>query len=324
MVTQAEIAKKLGVSRQLVGLALAGYPKIAVKSRERVVQAAAEMGYVPNPMARALQRKRTNIIAVWVPNEISDYYWRVIRQFNQLGRQSQLSVIVSDVGMDGRTVQVSQIPVDAVLVVDAAPQARFYLDTKFTRPTVLVSMGVDCEPGADTVEVDLAAGVTDAMQHLLDAGYRRIAHVNPQQGIGTTREEIYTQMMKKAGLTPEFIQVPDQYRPTARQIIAEYVRAKGCPEALFCHNDDLAIGAYRGLSDLGLRVPDNCAIIGCDGLQDTEYFEVPLTTIAQPVEEMCAKAWEFMQNRIKEPQIPNQRARLKAKLVARESTRRAA
>ena len=323
MVTQADIAKKLGVSRQLVGLALAGYPKIAAKSRERVMQAAAEMGYVPNPMARALQKKRTSIVAVWVPNQISDYYWRVIREFNQLGKRDQQSVIVSDVGMGDTKAQVIHIPVDALLIVDAPTQAKTYLDMKFTRPAVVVSLGVACEPAADTVEVNLRTGVCETMQHLLDTGYKRIAHVAPEAGITTIREDVYAEYMQKAGLPTEFIQVPDQYRPTARRVMADYVRAKGCPEALFCHNDDIAIGAYRAIYDLGLRVPDNCAVVGCDGLQDTEYLTVPMTTIIQPVEEMCAKAWEFMQQRLQDPLRPPQKVVLKPQLAIRESTRRA-
>ena len=65
------------------------------------------------------------------------------------------------------------------------------------------------------------------------------------------------------------------------------------PDALFCTNDDGAIGCYRGLRDLGLRVPEDVALVGCDGIEDTEYLETPLTTIVQPVEELSRLGWEF-------------------------------
>src|SRR6478752_4387170 len=73
MVTQSQIAKKLGVSRQLVTFALSGYPHVAKESRERILAAAEEMGYRPNPHARALRRKRTGIIALWIPDQISTH-----------------------------------------------------------------------------------------------------------------------------------------------------------------------------------------------------------------------------------------------------------
>jgi LacI family transcriptional regulator len=132
--------------------------------------------------------------------------------------------------------------------------------------------------------------------------------------------------MKKAGLKPQFLYYPlsEEQRPIVRQLIQEYVREHGCPEALFCHSDDVAVGIYRGLCDLKLRVPEQVALVGCDGIQDTEYLECPLTTLVQPVAEMCAKAWEFLLRRLENPRLQRQNSVLKPKLAIRESTARAA
>ena len=80
MVTQAQIAEKLGISRQLVTFALAGDPQVAKESRERIQAAALETGYRPNPHARALKRQRTGIIALWIPDQISTHYTHVARE----------------------------------------------------------------------------------------------------------------------------------------------------------------------------------------------------------------------------------------------------
>ena len=80
MVTQAQIAKRLGVSRQLVTFALAGYPNVAKESRERILAVAQEMGYRPNPHARALRKKSTGIMALWIPDQISTHYTHVARE----------------------------------------------------------------------------------------------------------------------------------------------------------------------------------------------------------------------------------------------------
>ncbi|MGN6643761.1 MAG: LacI family DNA-binding transcriptional regulator, partial [Verrucomicrobiota bacterium] len=82
MVTQEQIARKLGISRQLVSFALAGYPQVSKKSRQRILDAALEMGYRPNPHALALKRKRTGMIALWIPDQISTHYSHVARELN--------------------------------------------------------------------------------------------------------------------------------------------------------------------------------------------------------------------------------------------------
>ena len=131
-------------------------------------------------------------------------------------------------------------------------------------------------------------------------------------------------MMRRTGLKPEFLYYPlsEQQREIVRQLIRDYVRQHGCPEAIFCHSDDVALGIYRGLCDLKLRVPQEVALVGCDGIQDGEYLECPLTTIVQPVAEMCAAAWRFLVQRLERPKMKKQQTVLKPKLVVRESSRR--
>jgi DNA-binding LacI/PurR family transcriptional regulator len=83
------------------------------------------------------------------------------------------------------------------------------------------------------------------------------------------------------------------------------------------------LSIYRGLCDMKLRVPEDVALVGCDGIQDTEYLECPLTTLVQPVAAMCATAWQFLMRRIDRPTMKRQKAELKPKLVIRDSSARA-
>jgi DNA-binding LacI/PurR family transcriptional regulator len=103
------------------------------------------------------------------------------------------------------------------------------------------------------------------------------------------------------------------------QILKDYFVGKGCPDAILCMNDDIAIQVYRALMDLGKRIPQDVLLAGCDGLPITEYFEPPLSTIAQPMEEMCATAWKFLQKRIAKPELPFQTVSFDAKLAVRRS-----
>ena len=326
MVTQAQIAEKLGVSRQLVTLALAGYPQVAKATRERIEKAAEEMGYRPNPHALALRQKRTGIIALWIPDQISSHYSHVARELGRLVKQSGQELIVSETGA-GESKQVwSHVPVDGICAVDATTAALRELETMAARSLPVVSLGAYNSPVTDTVRMDMAAGTAEVMSHLIGSGYRRIAHATfvAVHDDKKSRRSGYAKAMLAAGLDPEYIIYPlgETQRPIARRIIREFIRDHGLPEAIFCHSDDAALGIYRGLLDEGIRVPDDVALVGCDGIEDTEYLECPLTTLVQPVAEMCEMAWQFLQNRLADSGLPRQQALLAPRLAIRGSSTR--
>ena len=324
MVTQQQIARKLGVSRQLVAFALAGYPQVAQASRQRILTAAQEMGYRPNPHARALRRQRTGIIALFIPNQISTHYNHVARELNRLVRREKQELIISEMDAAEARQTLAFVPVDGVIAVDIPSQARMHRQLLAARAIPLVSMGAACFGETDAVLVDLQTGTSQLMTHLLGAGYRRIAHATfMHEGQPLAGRWLgYQQAMKKAGLKPEFIYYPltKQLRPVTRQFIKDYIKQHGCPEAIFCHSDDAALGIYRGLCDLKLRVPQDVALAGCDGIEDTEYLERPLTTLVQPVEEMCAAAWKFLADRLEHPELQKQSLVLQPRLEIRASS----
>ena len=327
MVTQEQIARKLGVSRQLVTFALGGYPQVSKESRERILAAAREMGYRPNPHARALQQRRTGIIALWIPDQISTHYAQVARELGRLVKQARHELIVSEVGAADAKEIFSHVPVDGICAVDASHAVQLQLEALITKSVPVVSLGTYCSGRTDCVQVDLNLGTMEAMNHLIASGFRRIAHATfvHQDVTHESRRAGYVRAMRKAGLKTEFIYYPltQQQRPIMRQLIQDYVRGEGRPEAIFCHSDDAALGIYRGLCDMGIRVPRDLALVGCDGIEDTEYLECPLTTLVQPVAAMCATAWQFLQQRLEQPAIPLQRLMLRPKLAIRKSSARA-
>jgi DNA-binding LacI/PurR family transcriptional regulator len=326
MVTQEQIAKKLGISRQLVTFALAGYPQVSKMSRQRILATAQDMGYRPNPHARALRRGRTGIMALWIPNQISTHYAHVAREMNRLVKKAGFELITSEVGSIKTEEVLSHVPVDGIIAVDAPEQARAYLQSSIARLVPLISMGADCWEKTDFVRVDLLAGTMAAMEHLIGTGARRIVHATfMRENIPQASRRIgYATAMRRAGLKLQFLyyHASDDQRSMARQLIKDYVEKKGRPEAIFCHSDDVALGIYRGLCDIKLRVPAEVALVGCDGIQDTEYLECPLTTLAQPVTAMCATAWQFLEQRLARPAASRQQKVLVPELHLRESSAR--
>jgi len=299
---------------------------VAKASRQRILAAARELGYRPNPHARALQRKRTGLIALWIPDQISTHYSHVARELNRLVKQARHELIVSEVGPTGAKQILTHVPVDGVMAVDFPGQMKVFSQSRAMLSVPLISMGTAGHGKTDSVQVDFRAGTQSAMNHLLDAGYRRIAHATFLQNdrLSDSRRLGYQEAMRAAGLKPEYIYYPltERQRPVTRQLIQDHVRQHGCPEAIFCHSDDAALGIYRGLCDLKLRVPEDVALAGCDGIEDTEYLECPLTTLVQPVAEMCAAAWAFLLKRLGQPEMNRQSLILEPKLAIRESTTR--
>jgi LacI family transcriptional regulator len=324
MVTQAQIAQKLGVSRQLVTFALSGYSQISKKSRKRILDAAREMGYLPNAYARALRKGRSGIIGLWIPDQISTHYTQVARELNRLVKAARYELIISEVRIAEEQQTLSHVLMDGIFVVDATDQTKAYRKLSTTSKVPIISMGADCFENTDLVQVDLFAGTLEIMEHLIGSGLRRIAHATfvRENSSWASRRLGYVKAMRKAKLKPEFIYYPltEQQRPIVRQLIQDYVRENGCPDAIFCHSDDVALGIYRGLCDMKLRVPDDVVLVGCDGIQDTEYLECQLTTLVQPVAAMCATAWQFLMKRIDRTATQFQRTKLKPKLVIRDSS----
>jgi DNA-binding LacI/PurR family transcriptional regulator len=220
----------------------------------------------------------------------------------------------------------SHVPVDGIVAVDASKAVQVELELLSDKAVPLVSVGTYCSQAIDNVQVDLRFGTAQVMDHLIGAGFRRIAHATfvKRNLAYESRRVGYAEAMVAAGLKPEFIHYPltERQRPVTRRLIQDYLREHGKPEAIFCHSDDVALGIYRGLCDAGVSVPEEIALVGCDGIEDTEYLECPLTTLVQPVAEMCAQAWLLLQQRLEDASKPAQHVMLKPALAIRESSRR--
>ena len=286
------------------------------------------MGYRPNHAARSLATGRTGLVALWLWSEAvpNSYHANVSQQMHAAAqlRQYQLLVnLVSRKTLDAPPNNAFDAwHVDGIIAHEAGPaiQAQFQGAPRPPVPVVATG-GYHFLPGVDRVSINVQAAAELAVRHLLELGRRRIVYVTDDLAHREfePRYIAYNTLLHDSGLHPAYLDVPNG-RAAVRACVKAYVEKNGVPEALFCHNDDMAIAAYRGLCDLGIRVPDDVALIGCDGIEDTEYLEVPLTTIAQPLSEMCEIACQFLEQRIEDPTRPIQEATLMANLVIRSST----
>jgi LacI family transcriptional regulator len=354
-ITMRQIAEHLKLSQATVSRVLSGVesPFISEATRARVRQAAEELGYKMNPLARSLATGRTHTVAVWLRNPDAPFYARVLRALAEQIQSGGYELILSGLSVQPRVVEGAgesgtigparsavaadlaqhrraslSWPVDAVLCVDSAEAAAELLAAQRDpasgprRPAPVIVVGSDPIDGCDFVGCDHAAGFREAAAHLRSAGRRRVAHVTSDlaiRSVAQSRERACAQALGEQRGGVEVIRLPDETRAAARAIVSERFARPDRPDALLCVNDDVAIGAYRGLRDLGLRIPEDVALVGCDDIEDALYLDPELATIAQPIDDMAREAWRLLTQRLKNPQAPAEHVVLPATFRPRAS-----
>lgn len=327
MVSITKLAKDLNLSIGTVSRILndpsAPY---AAETRERVLQYAEEVGYIPNPVARALVIGRTDTVALWTHSLAGFYQSWVLRELSQQSDARAYHMLIrlwNSAQIRNMSGALSDT-VDGVISNGVPPEAWLARIRKRSIPAVIT--GDSAAPGIpDFVGIDMRTAARQAMDHLLSLRRDRVALLTPPNP-SDKRYEAYLDAMDEAGMPPEIIPITggtiltEESRSQIRRQFREYVIAHGHPDAVFCHNDDTAIAAYRALCDIGLRVPEDVALVGCDGIEDTEFLPVPITTIVMPVQEMSRLAWQFLKCRMEYPDAPPQKVYLDATLEIRASS----
>lgn len=327
--TRNDVAREARVSGWTVSRVLNDDRTVSIsdETRTRVLDVARELGYQPNINARALATGRTSTIGFWMCFLYSQYRAHVLHRMQNVMQGSDFELVIRDIEqelwVDNNLTNVYKIPVDGMIALDSPTAGKTFV--RQDRETPFVSMGAFWAEDRDYVATDLYPGTIDAIRHLVDTGRKHIVHVLPQTGYGALTEarcRAYLEVLEAAGLEPHLVETGEVTLSASWQAVREYVQAHPEVDGVFCHNDDMAFGAHRALSDSHRRIGQDVALVGCDGIEETEYLSPSLSTIVQPVDEMCELAWEFLLNRIKNPSIPLQQCILHPRFVARGSSMR--
>lgn len=300
----ADIARETGLTLGTVSRALntEGKYAIAPETRERVMAVATRMGYRPNLIGRALAAGNSGLVLLVSPDPFAPYYVEIGRHLSAQAARHGYSFVAGGALPEGDR---GVIPandrlygVDGMVVCDCLPEQESYVAEAIRLKIPVVGLGVRDPFPTDFVKVDLLPAARDLMAHLVDAGSRRPAMLcSPGGASDDPRPRAYREAAAALGIEGRFVTTRNQSRAAAREAVcAGY--AKEPFDALFCENDLMAVGALRGLLDLGVRVPQDVRLAGCDGIEEGQYPSVPITTIVQPLERMCALAWIMLQARI--------------------------
>jgi DNA-binding LacI/PurR family transcriptional regulator len=309
-VTLKDIAQRAGVSiktaSNVVNDRSAHYSQ---ETFDRVMQAATELGYVPNLAARHLRMGKTGLLALVIPDIVNPYFSdlarHVILEAEALGYTVIIDITMDDPHKEQRVIHGDRsLAVDGI-ILDPRSMAEEIAAGNGQIPIVLIGEAVWDAP-YDHVAIDNVAAAHAATRHLAELGRRRIAPIgygmSPRGGFAVLRQQGYAAAMQEAGLAidPAYLVVPprgmhDWQRGYA--VMQQLLALPAQPDAIFCFLDALAFGAMRAILDAGLRIPEDIAIVGIDNVPESRYANPPLSTIAPDKQELARLAVTLLVDR---------------------------
>jgi LacI family transcriptional regulator len=330
-VTLERVAEIAGVSRSTVSRVINGQEGVRPEIRRRVLDVVELTGFVPHAAARSLAGHRSHILGLAIRQTtqqiFADPYFAALVQGVSRActqRDETLSLFLFESASDHDELPARLLRTKLIdgLVITAtfADDPLVWQLTEAKIPLVVV--GEVSNPDISTVDADNEGGAALAAEHLLNLGRKRIATVTGpmRSGAAASRRVAFERALAAAG------------QPLQRELVAEadftddggYEATKRLlphrPDAIFAFSDRMALGVLRALTEAGLAVPDDVALIGFDDLPPARQARPPLTTVHQGVEQAGVAAVELLLERIEDPEAPARRIELPTTLVVRAST----
>lgn len=326
-ITSFDVAERAGVSQSTVSRVFSdNSPNVSIKTRERVMQAAHELGYRPNVIARMMSTRQSNIVGIVMANITSPFYPYVLEKFLQsLDRQVLLFTAAPDQSIDDVLPLALQHQVDALIITSATLSSEMVeICAQSRTPVILFNRYV---AGADISAVcaDNVAGGRMVADLLVDSGHPRIAYVAGQKDTSTNsdRQRGFIERLNERGIGDVMI-ADGNYTYEGGYAAAQRLMQQSNypPHALFCANDIIAIGAMDAVRAMNLRVPYDVSIVGFDNIPMAAWDAYKLTTVSQEVDAMIDATIELMQAKIADPQSAPELRLVEGKLIWRDSVRK--
>ena len=327
-----DVAELAGVSVKTVSNVVNGYAHVSPAMRERVQAAIDQLGYWPNLSARSLRKGRSGIVALAVPHLQEAYFAELAGAVISAAERRGCTVLVDQTdGIRAREqLALSGIRphlIDGLLLSPlAVDESDLRARKDDTTPVVLLGERISESP-YDHVAIDNVAAARAATQHLLDLGRRRIAVVGTQDEdaghTGQLRLLGYRDALRAAGLPvhPELLgRVATFTRADGAAAMERLLDLPDPPDAVFCFNDLLALGALKALHRRGIRVPQDVAVVGVDDIEEARFSTPSLTTVAPDKQHLAELALDALLRRIDGQTVEPAELRARWRLIVRAST----
>ncbi|MEU6575635.1 LacI family DNA-binding transcriptional regulator [Streptomyces sp. NPDC046805] len=323
----SDVARRAGVSVSTVSHVLNKTRPVAPATVRGVLDAVAETGYVPDPVARALENTGYGTIGLAMSALSNPYFSNVVHGIDRHASAAGYSLVLADTH-DERDAEIKAVGellrrrVSAVLLAPSGDgaQALSYAG-RVDVPVVVIDRFVPA--AVDQVAVENTEPTAALVDHLASIGHTRIAMITGREGLTTTAERTdgYRRGLRRNGIDadPRYESCGDSSEEGASAAVVRLLSLPAPPTALVAGNNRMTIGAMRALRDAGLRVPEDMALVSFDDFEWADLFHPRLTAIAQPALSIGEQAVSMALSRIATPSLPPRRVAINPAFMHRDS-----
>ncbi|HWK49806.1 MAG TPA: LacI family DNA-binding transcriptional regulator [Steroidobacter sp.] len=323
-----QVARQAGVSIATVSRALTTPDKVSDKTLKKVLAQVERSRYKPNLLARNFRSKRAFSIVVLVPNIANPFFAEIIRGIEQVAQQHGYAVLLGDTeGREDREAYyvglVETRQADGLIQLHPRlPKAARGANGTLDIPLVNACEYIEDAP-CPRVGIDNAAAAREMTSYLLGLGHRRIGVVLGPDSSPLTSDRLrgYKLALRSAKVSADdtLIAQGDFTMSSGKAAAEQLFKAKQPPTAIFCFNDEMALGAIRFLKSTGRSVPQDVSVVGFDDIEFASFCDPPLTTIEQPTREIGNKAMSLLFDMLNGSKPEPTMHTLPIKLIVRDS-----
>ena len=304
MVSREDVAERAGVSSMTVSRVISKKGYVSEKTRIKVEQAIKDLNYIPNKIAQNLVSQKSNVIAMIVQDITNLYYMQLLEEMIEIVNQQGYTVslyCIADGDMN-RILDdiISNHPIGIVNMALFSCEKKYY---DLFRTSGVRTINFDVQTSC-MLHIDYEPAMSAAMKLLKSTGHRHpvyLAGLKEDIGQSDDRIKLYEKMAGEFGYGSFgkhilFGQYPDQKALTEGYRLMNELLSKETerPDAVFCLNDMMAIGAIRAARDKGLNIPEDISVIGCDGVNLAEYLPIKITTMKLDIKSQAKKYTEYI------------------------------
>ncbi|EME1841864.1 DNA-binding transcriptional regulator CytR [Cronobacter sakazakii] len=328
--TMKDVAVRARVSTATVSRALMNPEKVSQATRNRVEQAAIDVGYLPGSLNRNLKRNESRTILVIVPDICDPFFSEIIRGIEVTAAEQGYLVLIGDCAHQNQQEKtfidlIITKQIDGMLLLGSRLPFDASKEEQRNLPPMVMANEFAPELELPTVHIGNLTAAFNAVNYLHELGHQRIACIaGPEEmPLCHYRLQGYVQALRRSGMTvdPHYIARGDFTYEAGANALEQLLNLPQPPTAIFCHSDVMALGALSMAKRRGFRVPDDLSIIGFDNIALAEFCDPPLTTVAQPRFDIGREAMLLLLSQLNGHTVSSGSRLLDCELVLRGTTR---
>lgn len=329
MANISDVAKKAGLSVSTVSRVINNHPYVAEEKRDAVLQAMRELNYQPSTAARQMRGQGSKIVGVIVPRITNPFFSYLVNEIQQVASENDFQIMIFQ-SNENKNKETSFLELLAKKQIDGVIMCAMEQSEEFIHSFTKFGPIVLCNESFDngllpTVNLDQVQGAYMGVKYLLEKGYRKIAYCTGGLFDGNGKDRDRNKGFNKAisehdiKVNTEWLFVDQHTIDDGKNIARKIVSMEHRPDAIFTGSDEVAAGLIVEAQKLGLKIPEDLAVIGFDDQPLAELTAPSITTIKQPIQELGKETFKLILGILQNTEYTIDMRKLEMELIIRES-----